>query len=327
MFLPEEVDNKTFRLFVQRAWFLQNNHIALSPAEQELVDLILDHPEIQNAFTRKMLDISCSFKPDEENPFALLAALWEINKQVKADKPKGVASIFMNGFPENMVRRERQRRLARAFLRLCRSGEKTISDTKYVHDLEREVYTDFSSSAAEREITGERGAYNIYINNLIHESFSSVSNSFYKEVDNQVLSAGVKLAAAFNRLPSEWIEGMAAGWRRPEKATRKERIQDLCEFLLSPQGFLEISAALSAEERQAAKMVMDNGGKLFYSKLEKAFGGESGDDYYWSQHPPRSVIGRLRYKGLLVIGKTAGPARHYKVAMIPKELHSVVKNL
>ncbi len=326
MFLPEELDNRTFRLFVQRTWFLKQSHLALSRSEQELIDLIAEQ-QLATFFPGKMIDVSKVYSADEQNPFLYLSALWEIYKQIDSDKPRGVRSIFDNGFPDNISVRERRRRLARAFIRLCSGEEKTLSDLKYVHDLEKAVHTDFSADEAEAETAIAREPFNIYRDQLIKGSFFAVAHSFQKEADSKPISVNVKLSVALNKLPTEWIDGMAAGWQRPEQPHRKERIRDLCEFLLSQEGFLQISAALNDSERAAINMILQHGGHLLYGKVQKAFGAETGDDYYWSERPPKSVIGRLRYKGLVFVGKAALADRHYKMAVIPRELIAVLKNL
>lgn len=326
MFLPEELDNKTFRLFVQRTWFLGQNGLPLSRSEQELMELI-SNQQLTAHFPDKMIDVTATYGADEQNPFLQLAALWEIYKQIDADKPKGVRSIFVNGFPESMTQRERRHRLARAFIRLCRGEVKTLSDLKYVRDLEKTVHTDFAADEPEEQSPGERDSYNMYVDHLIKDSFSSVALSFQKEAENKSISVTMKLSVALNKLPTEWIEGMTAGWQRLEKPFRKERISDLCEFLLSQEGFLQISACLNDPERAAIKMVLEHGGHVPYGKLQKVFGAETDDGYYWSERPPKSVIGRLRYKGLLFVGKVLLSDRQYKMAVIPRDLVSVLKNL
>jgi hypothetical protein len=327
MFLPEELDNKTFRLFVQRTWYLQSQNLTLSRTEQELADLLSQHPEVCSAFTGKMLEVTQAYPVAGENPYLLLAALWEISKQIKADKPKGIRSIYLNGFVEQLKPCERRRRMARAFIQLCSRGVTTLSDTKYLHDLEKAVHTDFGQPEASAEGAREPASFNIYVNTLVQESISSVKSEFHDEASGIAVYAGMRLATALNKLPTEWVNGIAAGWQRPEKALRTERIQDLADFLLSEEGFLQISAALSAEERSAIQTLLDHNGFLSYGKLAAAYGDESKDEYYWSEQPPRTVIGRLRYKGLVFVGKVVKSGRRYKTALIPKELIAVLKNL
>jgi len=327
MFLPEELDNKTFRLFVQRSWYLKQGGLTLTRTEQDLADLITGHPEIAQTFSRKMIDISTAYGSDAENPFLLLAALWEISKQISADKPKGIRSVLMNGFPEEMVQRERRRRMAEAYIHLCHQGDRTISDIKYLRDLEKAIHTDFSVPDSVDETGVPKNSFNIYVNNMFQEAFSSVSSSFHQAASRKPITLSTKLVVALNQLPTEWIDGIATCWQRPEKVVRKERIQDLVEFFSSEEGFLEVSATLSQQERQALKMVLEGEGSIRYSRLTKAFGDETGDAYYWSEQPPRSLIGRLRYKGLLYIGMATIASRRFKVAVIPKELITILKNV
>jgi hypothetical protein len=327
MFYPEELDNKTFRLFVQRTWYLLNNNLVLSSTERQLADLIAWHPEATKSFSRKMLDIAAAFASDNENPYLYLAGLWEIYKQILADKPKGIKSVFEAGFPEGMSQRERRRRMARAFILLCKKGEHMVSDLKYIRDLEKTVHAEIDS--AEEEAVQERAnaPRNRYIQEIIEHSLFSVKKEFQADASSKPIKTTMKLKAALSKLPTEWIDGMARGWERTEKPTRKEREQDLLEFLQSEECYLQLTAVLQDAERAAIKMVLDNGGYILYGKLSKAFGEEIADNYWWSEHPPQSVIGRLRYLGMLYVGKAPVKSRILKVAVIPKELQPLLAGL
>lgn len=327
MFYPEELDNKTFRLFVQRTWYLLNNHLVLSATEQQLADLLAWHQEVTRSFNRKMLDIAASYPTAAENSFLYLAGLWEIYKQILSDKPKGIRSVFEDGFPEGMSQRERRSRMARAFVLLCQKGEHTVSDLKYINDLEKAVHAEIDSGEEEDSEAVPNRQRNRYEQDIIEHALFSVKKQFQADASSKPIKTTLKLKAALSKLPTEWIDAMARGWERSEKPTRREREQDLLDFLLSEECYLQLTAALPPEERAALKMVLDHGGYLLYGKLSKAFGEETDDNYWWTEHPPRSVIGRLRYKGMLFVGKAPLKSRIMKIAVIPKELQPVLAGL
>jgi hypothetical protein len=327
MFFPEELDNKTFRLFVQRTWYLLNNNLVLSGTERQLADLLAWHPEATKSFSRKMLDISASFPTDRENPFLYLAGLWEIYKQILADKPKGVTSVFESGFPDGMSQRERRSRMARAFILLCKKGELMVSDLKYIRDLEKAVHAEIDSSDEESPEDSVHVQRNRYVQDIIEQSLFSVKKQFQADASSKLIKTAMKLKTALSKLPTEWIDGMARGWDRLEKPTRKERELDLVDFLQSEECYLQLTAVLQPGERAALKMVQDNGGYIQYGKLSKAFGEETADNYWWTEHPPQSVIGRLRYLGMLYVGKAPIKSRIMKVAVIPKELQPLLAGL
>jgi hypothetical protein len=274
-----------------------------------------------------MLDIAAAFLSDNENPFLYLAGLWEIHKQILADKPKGVKSVFENGFPEGMSQRERRSRMARAFILLCKKGEHMVSDLKYIRDLEKTVHAEIDTGddeTAEGKVTAPR---NRYVQDIIEQSLFSVKKQFQADASSKPIKTAMKLKTALSKLPTEWIDGMARGWDRTEKPSRKERELDLLEFLQSEECYLQLTAVLQAEERAAIKMVLDHDGYIQYGKLCKAFGEENEDSYWWSEHPPQSVIGRLRYKGMLFVGKAPIKSRIMKMAVIPKELQPLLAGL
>ena len=71
-------------------------------------------------------------------------------------------------------------------------------------------------------------------------------------------------------------------------------------------------------------MLHRGGWVLKYGQLTKQFSSET--TFWWNEDPPTSDIGVLRLHGFIVIGKLPEGGKHYKVAVVPVELRSTVKN-
>ncbi len=332
MFFPEDLDNKPFRLFVQRIWHLMNNGRTLSSSETELANLFRTHPEVEFAKRGSEIDVSQKYRDDEFNPFLALAVLWEVQKQLWEDKPKGIKALF-SGDPFNAwSEKERLNFFATAYLSLYlrehQDGEKFTPKT-HLEELEK-IVTDplyfESDDDGEDEEEGEEyfGGDGVIPSSMFDRLFAEFTASMYEDASTGPITINVRLQAALNKIPAEWVDGMALCWQRPATRLKRDRIKNLCEFLLSDAAIKILSVQLAEDERAALQMLVENEGWLQYGKLVKVCGDESGDDYWWTTKPPQSVIGRLRNKGLVFIGKAPIKTRHFKVAVIPNDLLPIV---
>jgi len=74
------------------AWRKYQNQLLLEPLENQLVELILQHPEYQPLFERPEEFQDQDFA--EENPFLHLSLHLSIRDQINADRPEGVKQIY-----------------------------------------------------------------------------------------------------------------------------------------------------------------------------------------------------------------------------------------
>jgi len=332
MFFPEELDNKPFRLFVQRTWHIIQNGMTLSPSESELADLIGALPGVESIKRGSEIDVSKKFRDDEFNPFLALAVLWEVRKQLKDDKPKGIKALFSNELFSSWSDKERLVPFANACVSLYwreRHDGKDLTPQTYLKEL-KEIVTDplyfESDDNEEDQEDGEDylNAQGIIPSSMFDKLYVEFAASMYEDASTRPITINVRLQAALNKIPSEWVDAMALYWQRPAVRLKRDRIKDLCNFLLSSAAIKLLSNRLSADERTALQLLVDKEGWLQYGKLVKACGDESGDGYWWTTKPPQTVIGRLRNKGLVFIGKAPIKTRHYKIAVIPKDLQPIV---
>ncbi|MBN1999533.1 DUF1841 family protein [candidate division KSB1 bacterium] len=325
MFFSETLDDKPFRLFVQRTWHLMQKDLALSPVEKRLAFLIEEHPEVGIYLGRESIEISKKYQ-DELNPILFLAALWQVQKQIDDDVPKGFSSLVKNSFPENMNEPSVRTQLAKLHIDLyfrAKSNEHFL-DTQYLEEmrkmLEDPLYFEKENDPLDENPDSDR-KYNLFQNVLgIDYAYSAVVNSLRQEADSKMIQLKMGLRSALGKLPSEWLNAIAIFWHRPAIKLKRDRIQDLCEFLLNPHNIPSLAAALNAEEKKILSSILKNDGYMQYSRLVKRYDDESGDDYWWTKNPPKSIVGKLRSKGFIYIGRALMKSRYYKIAVIPKDM-------
>ena len=118
MLFPENLDDRTFRLFVQRTCHLMRTHLALSQTEQQLAKLLNGFPELGFLSQKKDVDINRQYAEEELNPFLFLAALWQVWQQLMHDSPTGILNIVNQFFDSKNLSPEDLIELAHIYLTL-----------------------------------------------------------------------------------------------------------------------------------------------------------------------------------------------------------------
>ena len=133
-----------------------------------------------------------------------------------------------------------------------------------------------------------------------------------------IITPQSKAHTILKQLPGEWIKGMCDALDIKKQCTKQERIVLISSLLTSKARLRRVVHELSRDELEALEMVLENGGSLKHHIFCKKTGP---DDTVWSwSKDPQSVIGRLRRRGLLVVGKMRVGSRAYKVVMIPSDV-------
>lgn len=328
MTFPETLDDKTFRLFVQRTVHLMNSNAVLSRAERQLATIIEEHPEIGLYFLNGVTDISEPYPDDEFNPFIMLSALWEVERQVEKDTPKGIRKLA-DRMASNLADADLKIRLAHLYIDCFyrwHDGE-AITEELYLSEAEKILSDPLYYEKLFAEIEGEEseeGEYNSFYSSAIDRAFSLFEKKMFDDASTVGISPTSRMAACMNKLPSEWINAVAIYWQRPAQKLKRDRIKDLVSFLLDPNHIEQVLLNLDDEEKSLLHYLLDNDGFAKYGQLVKRFGGED-KTYWWTENPPQTVIGRLRSKGLLYTGVTPIKSRNYKIGMIPKDLLNLIE--
>jgi hypothetical protein len=334
-FFPEEIDDKPFRLFVQRTWHLMQKDLALSPLEKKLSYLIEEHPEVGIFLEKESADISKKYHPEEINPFLYLSALWEIQKQLDHNHPKGFTKLIKETFPKDSNETTIRSCIAKIYIDLYRiekSGQNELDEEKYLYEMRERLHDpQYFYNAKDRD-PGAPEQQELKFNYFSHvygfeNAYLSLSASLYHEVDSKVISAKINLQQALNKLPSEWIQAVAAFWKRPHHDLKRDITTELSAFLCASSSVESIAACISAEEKQVLSTLERNKGCISYNRLSKLYKDEAGDMYWWSKTPPKSLIGGLRCKGFLFVGKAVVNTGRTKVAVIPRDLLPAIRHI
>ncbi len=330
MFFPESLDNKSFRLFVQRTVLLYREKKSLSKTEQDIAYLIAEHPNIGRYFNQKF-DVYENFK-DDNNPYKILGALYQIYKQMSDDKPQGLRLLVKENFPSTYPEKQIRQLLADGYLELLKKEKlgKHFNNEIYLQEMNFYIKENFAQS--KEDLKGKRSQSELaetdsyYNRSAINNSFNSLNRSFYKQMNEKDIVLPLSLVAAFKNLSSEWIEAISNFWKRPSFPAKYDRIMDLEKVFKSPEFINNVTKCLTSKEKQALQMLLDNEGYIKYGKMIKVFGDEESDNYWWTQQAPKSILGQLRYKGLVFAGRAKLTTNKYKIILIPYDLIPIIKN-
>ncbi|MCD6319481.1 MAG: DUF2384 domain-containing protein, partial [Candidatus Desulfofervidaceae bacterium] len=133
----------------------------------------------------------------------------------------------------------------------------------------------------------------------------------------------MNLLSVLQKQPIEWIEAIYTFLELPDGGRRKkEYITAINAFLKYKSNLLSVVQKLPLPAQKLLGVVLEAGGIFPYTCLVECFGNDIYDGFYWREKPPKSVIGILRARGLLFVGRMKG--KKCKVAFIPVDLR---KNL
>ncbi len=306
----------------------------LSASEKIISYLIQEHPEIGLYMNKEYLEIREQYPENEYNPFLNLAALWEVQKQLQSNRPEGIRDLVEEAFPDNYNENQVRARLALMYLELFRrekAGEE-FNKMRYLAEIKKmlndPLYFEKFEPAVETQEQNEndnKDYFSHYYSNFFDRAFSHFHSSQYEDANSISLNISSTLHSCLNKLPTEWVNAIAMFWKRPAIRLKRERIKDITSFLLDEKSFPNIAENISKSEKQVLQVILDNDSFVQYGRLERKFGNENDDSYWWTNNPPKSTIGKLRYKGLLFVGKAPIKSRNYKIAFIPKDLLPVIK--
>lgn len=328
MIFPDELDNRPFRLFVQRTCQLINSNLKLSKIEKRLADLMYSFPEL--GFSgRKKVNVNERYDSDDINPFMILSALWQVQEQILNDTPKGVQRVIGEAFRTKVIDMEMLWTLAEIYLALyfrSRDNGQDMTEEEYLYQLQFILNSIEEMDLVEHEVSypSSPSPQGLITGDMMQEMIAATSRSLHEEASTQDISVHSKVQAFLNKMPIEWVNAIATYWQRPEIRLKRDRVKDLSGFLQSDMAAERLRDILTEAEILALQTLLQNDGLIKYHLLANKVGDESEDSYWWTEQPPTSMIGRLRLKGIVAVGKAALDSRRYKIIIIPKDLRDMV---
>jgi Flp pilus assembly protein TadD len=107
------------------------------------------------------------------------------------------------------------------------------------------------------------------------------------------------------------------GWSALRKA---ELVERLVQALPRPETLEHVASGLSDEERDALRQVLARGGHMPWHGFDAEYGNDLDESRFWQWHEPRTTMGRLRLRGLLVEATVDGEL----LVAIPLELRQAL---
>lgn len=146
---------------------------------------------------------------------------------------------------------------------------------------------------------------------------------FKQDAESIIINTNSSLQSILNKFPSEWIDAICVNLGIKKIGKKNEKVNKIIATLVAPTTLQDIIKTLPNTSLQVLKIVKQNDGVMRYNELVKRY---NGDDFslWWKKNPPKTPIGILRIRGLLMVGKIPKGERLYKTAIIPKELIKIL---
>jgi tetratricopeptide (TPR) repeat protein len=119
----------------------------------------------------------------------------------------------------------------------------------------------------------------------------------------QLSTADPPLPVALAIYTKEALTGMArrvlpeGGWSALRKA---ELLATIVEGLSNADNVKRIAGQLADAEQSALRQVLASGGHMSWQDFDAEYGNDLEESRYWQWHEPKTIMGRLRHRGLLV---------------------------
>ncbi|RPH99378.1 MAG: DUF1841 family protein [Calditrichaeota bacterium] len=335
MIFPEELDNRSFRLFVQRACTLVNRNMALSQLETKMVLLLQQHPDL-GFICSKPVDVDQVFNDPGENPFLKLSALWQVEQQWDKDQPRGFRNAVKQAFKKDNLQSDEWNLLAEAYLTLYLQNKadlKSLTEFEYIVNLcsllveSKTHYGDWYAGSADHSSSKAGVSGDIGSSGLVTSLIADCFRSMHRDASSLPVRPQASLLTLLSNLPIDWLDAALQFWKLPEIHLKRDKIKALYAFLTHADHLPMIFRRLQVREKEALKVILDEKGWMAYDRLAALYGSEDGDAYWWSKEPPQSLIGSLRLKGLLFIGRTTVDSKTVKIAVIAKQHRPLLSTL
>ena len=93
-----------------------------------------------------------------------------------------------------------------------------------------------------------------------------------------------------------------------------------CQHVEPGKGAQKAVLELDQSERDLLIYLLQRKGWARLNAVTRKFGTMQGDGYYWLEEDPRSTLGRLWSRALVMVGRARLPSGYARVAAIPEDL-------
>ena len=325
MIFPEELDNRSFHLLVQRIAELQKSEQSLTHIEQEVADLIAQFPELHLGANSEHSDLYRTSAEEALNSYLILSAIWQVSKQIRDDFPKGMAKIIRDHFHKMQLTSDELYRVATIYLSLyeqVRQEGAVLSDKDYLW----EVYYALKQDDERQDKVHDQGkSTDASVQPfMVGQAFTEIARQLHDDASYIKLTADATAEEILSQLPIEWINAMSSFWQCSDQRLKRDKIKEVSSFFAAVEFATSLARILSREEKKCLSAILEKGNCIHYSTVARDFGPEHNDGYWWTQDAPKSTLGNLRMKGLVAVGEMTVNGESMRVAMIPSTISRTV---
>jgi hypothetical protein len=139
-----------------------------------------------------------------------------------------------------------------------------------------------------------------------------------RKVEARAVDVHAPALKLLGNLPKPWREAV-----RAHSGARDADGAELVKALTTPDRLAAIVSGLRRGDRAALRTLLDAHGLVHARAIESRWGDVTEDGYAWDLDPPTSVLGRLRARGLVVVGRATigpNPRSRPRVFLVPSDL-------
>ncbi len=174
----------------------------------------------------------------------------------------------------------------------------------------------------------------------LHETSATLSDPAYpatlarlfeerqrQAIEEKPLPADPSLSRGLKNMPVNWLEAALAAYGLPPARHRREKEEQLKNFLTRRENLEKVVQEVGDEDRELLKFLLSRGGFSRISAVTRKFGTTDGDGFFWEEEEPASPLGLLWSRALVMVGKAVLNNRQCKIAAIPVELRPLLKEI
>jgi tetratricopeptide (TPR) repeat protein len=150
----------------------------------------------------------------------------------------------------------------------------------------------------------------------------------WRETLEKPLPVKPLLHSCLRRIPAEWLTAICLNHRLEPEKKRKNREEQLINFLQNEAGMIEAVGNLSKTVKSLLRLIVNKNGRVKLGAITRQFGNMDRENYFWAEETPKTPLGQLISYGLVFVGTMPGEnGRRYKMAVIPDDLLEQVTRL
>lgn len=172
----------------------------------------------------------------------------------------------------------------------------------------------------------QRNNDNDFVMPEVDDMMDYVARERQKSQSAKTISLNSTLPTALSQYPAVWIDATCQQFGLSTTGKKAEKIQRIVAYLMDAKRLAAVVGDLPADSKDALGFVMRQDGWVKIEQLESC-GSILNDGWFWVDEPPQTPLGRLRVRGLLFIGRVSVNDEDYTVAVIPKELRELLREI